>query len=49
MPARRKMGSRRKSPAHREFESLLRRAAAYFEARKPRRVTKPAGKKSDAA
>jgi len=49
VPAGRKRDSRRKSPADREFEALLRRAAAYFEARKPRRVTKLARKKSHAA
>jgi hypothetical protein len=49
MSGRRKARSRRKVAAEKEFESLLRRAAAYYRTRKTRRVSKVARKKHRAA
>ncbi len=49
MSGRRKARSRRKVAAEKEFESLLRRAAAYHRARKKRRVSKVARKKDRAS
>ena len=40
MPARRKVGLRQSGAADREFEMLLRRASAYYKARKPKRISK---------
>ncbi len=49
MPVRRKARSHRKATADKEFESLLRRAAAYFRARKSRRASTKVRKQRQAS
>ena len=49
MPAQGKRRTRRKSDLDREFERLLRRAAALAKARRPRRASRPTRRKHRAA
>jgi hypothetical protein len=49
MAVRRKARSHRKASADKELESLLRRAAAYFRARKSRRASRKVRKQRRAS